>query len=80
VGNLYAYIDYAAGYNHSWLCENFVDDFARRNPDDKAQACRVDLIIVADKGRNTFSSLLVGSVTEELFNQDLKMPLWIVKH
>jgi nucleotide-binding universal stress UspA family protein len=30
----------------------------------KAQA-KVDLIIVGDKGRNTFS-LLVGSVTEEL--------------
>jgi hypothetical protein len=31
----------------------------------KAQAAKVDLIIVGDKGRNTFSSLL-GSVTEEL--------------
>jgi nucleotide-binding universal stress UspA family protein len=30
----------------------------------KAQAAKVDLIIVGDKGRNTFSSLLVGSVTE----------------
>jgi nucleotide-binding universal stress UspA family protein len=30
----------------------------------KAQAAKVDLIIVG--GRNTFSSLLVGSVTEEL--------------
>jgi nucleotide-binding universal stress UspA family protein len=45
----------------------------------KSTSAKVDLIIVADKGRNTFSSLLVGSVTEELFNQDLKMPLWIVK-
>jgi nucleotide-binding universal stress UspA family protein len=45
----------------------------------KAIVAKVDLIIVADKGRNTFSSLLVGSVTEELFNQDLEMPLWIVK-
>jgi nucleotide-binding universal stress UspA family protein len=45
----------------------------------KATVDNVDLIIVADKGRNTFSSLLVGSVTEELFNQDLEMPLWIVK-
>ncbi len=45
----------------------------------KAEAAKVDLIIVADKGRNTFSSLLVGSVTEELFNQDLEVPLWIVK-
>ncbi|MEZ7500590.1 universal stress protein [Flavobacterium sp. Arc3] len=45
----------------------------------KAAAAKVDLIIVGDKGRNTFSSLLVGSVTEELFNQDLEVPLWIVK-
>ncbi|NKI27166.1 universal stress protein [Arenibacter sp. 6A1] len=45
----------------------------------KAQTSKVDLIIVGDKGRNTFSSLLVGSVTEELFNQDLDVPLWIVK-
>jgi nucleotide-binding universal stress UspA family protein len=45
----------------------------------KAQTSKVDLIIIGDKGRNTFSSLLVGSVTEELFNQDLEVPLWIVK-
>lgn len=45
----------------------------------KAEVSGVDLIIVGDKGRNTFSSLLVGSVTEELFNQDMEVPLWIVK-
>jgi nucleotide-binding universal stress UspA family protein len=45
----------------------------------KAEASGVHLIIVGDKGRNTFSSLLVGSVTEELFNQDMEVPLWIVK-
>ncbi|MCW2119721.1 universal stress protein [Flavobacterium sp. 7A] len=45
----------------------------------KAESAKVDLIIVGDKGRNTFSSLLVGSVTDELFNQDLNIPLWIVK-
>jgi hypothetical protein len=31
-GNLYTYIDYAAGYNHSWLGGNFVNDFAAGNP------------------------------------------------
>ncbi|PZX55929.1 hypothetical protein LV84_02291 [Algoriphagus ratkowskyi] len=31
-GNVYTYIDYAAGYNHSWLGGNFVDDFAKGNP------------------------------------------------
>ena len=45
----------------------------------KAETSSVDLIIVADKGRNVFSSLLIGSVTEELFNQDMNEPLWIVK-
>ncbi len=45
----------------------------------KAETSKVDLIIVADKGHNVFSSLLVGSVTEELFNQDMEVPLWIVK-
>jgi nucleotide-binding universal stress UspA family protein len=45
----------------------------------KAEASGADLVMVADKGRNTFSSLLVGSVTEEIFNQDLEIPLWIVK-
>lgn len=32
-GNLYTYVDYAAGYNHSWLGGNFVDDFAAGSPD-----------------------------------------------
>ena len=45
----------------------------------KAETSRVDLIIVGDRGGNTFSSLLIGSVTEELFNQELEEPLWIVK-
>ncbi len=37
-GHLYTYIDYAAGYNHSWLGGNFVDDFSRGNPDAKWEA------------------------------------------
>ncbi len=37
------------------------------------------LLVVADKGGNVFSSLLVGSVTDELFSSKLKIPLWIVK-
>jgi nucleotide-binding universal stress UspA family protein len=45
----------------------------------KARTSKVDLIIVGDKGHNAFSSLLIGSVTEELFNQDMDVPLWIVK-
>ncbi|CAM4318997.1 universal stress protein [Gillisia hiemivivida] len=45
----------------------------------KAKNSKVDLIVLGDKGGNTFSSLLIGSVTEELFNQDLDVPLWITK-
>jgi hypothetical protein len=37
-GNLYTYIDYAAGYNHSWLGGNFIDDFAAGDPDAKWEA------------------------------------------
>lgn len=38
VGQVYTYIDYAAGYNHSWLGGNFEDDFAAGNPDAKLEA------------------------------------------
>lgn len=34
-GSIYTYIDYAAGYNHSWLGGNFVDDFSKGNPNAK---------------------------------------------
>ena len=37
-GSVYTYIDYAAGYNHSWLGGNFVDDFAKGNPEAKWEA------------------------------------------
>ncbi|MEX0811933.1 MAG: hypothetical protein WD048_06930 [Chitinophagales bacterium] len=37
-GNVYTYIDYAAGYNHSWLGGNFVDDFSVGNSDAKWEA------------------------------------------
>ncbi|MGY5851361.1 hypothetical protein [Salegentibacter sp. F14] len=37
-GQIYTYIDYAAGYNHSWLGGNFIDDFAQGNPDAKWEA------------------------------------------
>ncbi|SFW66473.1 Nucleotide-binding universal stress protein, UspA family [Sinomicrobium oceani] len=40
---------------------------------------KTDLFFVSDKGGNTFSSLLVGSVTEELFNEDLHFPLWVCR-
>lgn len=32
-GFVYTYFDFAAGYNHSWLGGNFVDDFAQGDPD-----------------------------------------------
>lgn len=37
-GFIYIYFDYAAGYNHSWLGGNYVDDFAQGNPDAKWEA------------------------------------------
>ena len=37
-GQIYTYIDYAAGYNHSWLGGNFVDDFSTGNQDAKWEA------------------------------------------
>ncbi|MBL7471351.1 universal stress protein [Robertkochia sediminum] len=37
------------------------------------------LLVTADKGSNVFSSLLVGSVTDELFRTKLPFPLWVVK-
>ena len=38
-----------------------------------------DLLVVSDKGGNTFSPFAVGSVTEELFNANFGVPLWVVK-
>lgn len=38
-----------------------------------------DLVIISDKGGNNISSLLIGSLTEELFDESLKSPLLIVK-
>lgn len=38
-----------------------------------------DLLVVADKGGNTFSPFAVGSVTEELFNANYGIPLWVAK-
>jgi nucleotide-binding universal stress UspA family protein len=39
----------------------------------------VDMLVVSDTGGNTFSPFAVGSVTEELFNSQLSLPLWVVK-
>ncbi|MGB7786737.1 MAG: universal stress protein [Salinimicrobium sp.] len=39
----------------------------------------VDLLVVSDKGGNTFSPFAVGTVTEDLFNANLGVPLWVVK-
>ncbi len=37
-GNVYTYVDYAAGLNHSWLGGNYIDDFSRGTPDAKWEA------------------------------------------
>lgn len=46
-------------------------DFARRD--------KVDMLVVADKGANNISNLLVGSVTEELFSEKPELPIWVSK-
>jgi len=38
-----------------------------------------DLLILSDKGGNNISSLLIGSLTEELFEEHLSRPLLVVK-
>ncbi len=38
-----------------------------------------DLVILSDKGSNNISSLLIGSLTEELFEEHLSRPLLVVK-
>lgn len=46
---------------------------------EEAEKAAADLLVVADKGGNVFSSLLVGSVTNELFDRSMHIPLWIAK-
>lgn len=46
-------------------------DFAKRD--------KVDILIVADKGANNISNILVGSVTEELFGENPELPIWVSK-
>ncbi len=38
-----------------------------------------DLVFISDRGHNNFTSLFVGSITEELFTHYLEVPLWVVK-
>jgi len=39
----------------------------------------VDLLIVSDKGNSSFSPFFIGSVTQELMNQNIDIPIMIVK-
>jgi nucleotide-binding universal stress UspA family protein len=43
------------------------------------RSSEVDMLVISDKGGNTFSPFAVGTVTEELFNANLDVPLWVVK-
>lgn len=45
----------------------------------KIKKSDADLLVVSDKGGNTFSPFAVGSVTEELFNANFGVPLWVAK-
>lgn len=46
---------------------------------EEAQKAKADLLLIGDKGNNNFSTLLIGSVTENIFNQITSPALWIVK-
>lgn len=39
----------------------------------------IDLLVVSDKGNSSFSPFFIGSITEELMNQDINIPIMIVK-
>lgn len=39
-----------------------------------------DIVFISDRGHNNFTSLFVGSITEELFTHYLEVPLWVVKN
>ncbi|MGY5851363.1 universal stress protein [Salegentibacter sp. F14] len=45
----------------------------------EAKKENADMVILSDKGSNAVSALMVGSVTDEIFNQELPSPLWITK-
>ncbi len=44
-----------------------------------AQKNKFDILFISSKGHNSYTSLMVGSVTEELFTHDLHIPLWVIK-
>lgn len=52
------------------VSEKFIIEIAKKKP---------DLVILSDKGGNNISSLLIGSLTEELFNESLESPLLVIK-
>ncbi|HEY9185902.1 MAG TPA: universal stress protein [Salegentibacter sp.] len=45
----------------------------------EAKRDKADMLILSDKGSNAVSALMVGSVTDEVFNKELPVPLWITK-
>lgn len=45
----------------------------------KVRPGEVDLLMIADKGGNNFSPFAVGTMTEEMFNANLDVPVWVVK-
>ncbi|WP_417885772.1 universal stress protein [Zunongwangia sp.] len=44
-----------------------------------AEKNQANLLVVGDKGSNNISSLMLGSVTDELSNLSMKLPLWVIK-
>lgn len=70
-------------FNYSGHVETLIipgrDAGASENIRINAEDAGADLLIVGEKGGNTFSSLLIGSVPEDLFNMEMEIPLWIAK-
>ena len=52
------------------ISQRFIVEIEKQQP---------DLVVVSDKGGNNISSLLIGSLTEELFNEHTQTALLIVK-
>jgi nucleotide-binding universal stress UspA family protein len=38
-----------------------------------------DMLVLSDRGANNYSTLLIGSLTEEIFDEELKVPFYVVK-
>lgn len=45
----------------------------------EAKKDNADLLVISDRGNNAVSAMMVGSVTDEIFDEQLPAPLWVNK-